>query len=149
MKKIGTLEENYIVYWKSKGKFRIEFQYDGHTISLADFESYPRLSEETLAFSANLIVDGVMVGDCSNEGRGGCANWHTYTNRELVWELANKVKEVEMYCFPSLKESFADIIDVLASYYDVFQRERSAKSAKEAVDELQKHADELRLKYSR
>lgn len=148
MKRIGILENNYAVYWKSKGHFRVEFQYDGHTISLSEFECYPRLSEETLAFSAFLILDGVRVGDCSNEGRGGCASYHAYEHWDLARKVSDAVAEVENYCFPKTKLNLYDVIDTLANYYNVFQAEKSCNTAKNAIDELNAYADKLRIKYA-
>ena len=149
MKKIGTLENNYAVYWKSKGKFKVEFQHDGHTISLADFEYYPRLSEETSCFAAVLIIDGIAVGDCSNEGRGGCANYHAFDNWELVRKVDESLRELEDYCFPKMKESLADVIDTLANYYITFGEIKSKIVAENAIVEMQEYADKLREKYAR
>ena len=148
MKKIGTIENNYVVYWKSKGHFRVEFQHDGHTISLANFDYYPRLSEETSAFSANLILDGIMVGDCSNEGRGGCASYHAFDHWDLAREIDSMLREMNNYIFPSMKESLYDVIDSLANYTITFGEMKSKKMAEQAVVELQEYADKLKLKYS-
>jgi hypothetical protein len=149
MKKIGTLENNYAIYWKSKGHFRVEFQHDGHTISLADFEYFPRLSEETSCFAAALVLDGILVGDCSNEGRGGCANYHAFNHWDLARTIDSAVRELNNYCFPSLHESLASIIDTLAEYTITFGEIKSKKMAENAVIELQEYADKLRVKYSR
>jgi hypothetical protein len=40
-------------------------------IELKSFKHYPDLSEETLAFSAVLYLDGEKVGKVSNDGKGG------------------------------------------------------------------------------
>lgn len=149
MKKIGTLENNYAVYWKSKGKFKVEFQHDGHTISLADFEYFPRLSEETSCFAAILIIDGIAVGDCSNEGRGGCADYHAFDNWELVRKVDESLRELEDYCFPKMKESLADVIDTLANFNITFGEISSKKVAENAIVEIQEYADKLREKYAR
>lgn len=148
MKKIGTIENNYVVYWESKGHFRVEFQHDGHTISLADFEYFPRLSEETSCFAAELILDGIMVGDCSNEGRGGCANYHAFNHWDLAREIDSMLREMDNYIFPSMKLSLYDVIDNLANYTIIFEEMKSKKMAEQAVVELQEDADKLKLKYS-
>ena len=148
MKKIGTIENNYVVYWKSKGHFRVEFQHEGHTISLADFEYFPRLSEETSCFAAELILNGIMVGDCSNEGRGGCANYHAFNHWDLAREIDSMLREMDNYIFPSMKLSLYDVIDNLANYTITFGEMKSKRMAEQAVVELQEDADKLKLKYS-
>lgn len=147
MKKIGTIENNYVVYWKSKGNFRVAFECDGHSISLNEFEYYPRMSEETNAFVADLILDNIMVGDCSNEGRGGCANYSAHKQWDLAREIDEVVSQLEHYCFPKLKLSLCDIIDALAEYYIIFGEMKTGTNAKNAIKELQNRADEYRDKY--
>lgn len=40
--------------------------------TVEDYEEYPRLSEETCAYSAVLCFDGKPFADASNKGQGGC-----------------------------------------------------------------------------
>lgn len=40
-------------------------------VELRRFKSYPRLSEETVAFNADLWIDGKKVAEASNDGHGG------------------------------------------------------------------------------
>lgn len=40
-------------------------------VELRNFEFYPRLSEETNAFNADLWIDGKKVGTAENDGKGG------------------------------------------------------------------------------
>lgn len=40
-------------------------------IELRKFKHYPRLSEETVAFNADVYVDGVLVAYAENDGKGG------------------------------------------------------------------------------
>lgn len=47
-------------------------------IELKNLKHYPRLSDETNAFSADLYVDGKKAADCSDDGRGGCIRFETY-----------------------------------------------------------------------
>jgi uncharacterized membrane protein len=74
MKVIGIVEDNFYFVQKTPKKIAVEFRVGNHTISLENFEYYERMSEETNAFSADLVLDGEKVGDCSTDGRGGCAN---------------------------------------------------------------------------
>lgn len=149
MKKIGTIENHYAIYWKSTGHYRVEFQSAGHTISLSSFEYYPRMSEETNAFVANLILDGVMVGECSNEGRGGCANYYAYNNLDLANTIAGIVSHIENFCFPRVNLSLYDVIDQLADYYIIFGEMKTSAMAKRAVEELNQRAEQLRERYSK
>lgn len=41
-------------------------------ITLKRFSHYPRMSEETEAFNADLAYEGVVIGSAKNEGHGGC-----------------------------------------------------------------------------
>jgi hypothetical protein len=40
-------------------------------LSFQSFKSSPRMSEETLAFTATVLLDGKAVGTARNDGRGG------------------------------------------------------------------------------
>ena len=56
-------------------------------IELKNFKHYDRLSEETLAFSGNIWVNGIKCGSADNTGKGGCASYHhegTEASRELI-----------------------------------------------------------------
>lgn len=45
-------------------------------IELRNIEVYPRLSEETTAFSADIYFEGRKVGTAENSGKGGCNDTH-------------------------------------------------------------------------
>lgn len=51
-------------------------------IELKNLKVYPRLSEETTAFTATVYADGKKVGEAKNDGHGGC-NIYYWTNAEL------------------------------------------------------------------
>lgn len=56
-------------------------------IELKNFRFYDRLSEETLAFSGNIWVNGTKCGNADNTGKGGCASYYhegTEASRELI-----------------------------------------------------------------
>lgn len=48
-------------------------------ITLKKIEWSSRQSEETNCFVANLYVDGVLLGEVSNSGQGGCDRFHPAT----------------------------------------------------------------------
>ena len=148
IKEIGVVENNYHILQKNVGNYVVEFRVGTHTISLANFEWYERMSEETNAFCADLILDGIKVGDCSNEGRGGCASYHAFGNWELAEEIEKEVCEVENYCFPPMKLSLYDVIDNIASIMVFFiaNQPTTTKKANALVDYLQKQSEKYRNK---
>lgn len=150
MKEIGLVENNYYFVQKSARKFGVEFRVGNHTISLENFEFYERMSEETNAFSADLVLDGINVGNCSNEGRGGCANYSAYKNWDLSREIATAVSEVEDYCFPKRKLTLEDVIDQLASFTIVLNENKitTIARAKMVVESLNKEAVKYRKAYA-
>lgn len=150
MKEIGLVENNYYFVQKSARKIGVEFRVGNHTISLENFEFYERMSEETNAFCADLVLDGKKVGDCSNDGRGGCANYSAHKNWDLAREIATAVSEVEDYCFPERKLTLEDVIDQLASFMVFLQDNKvtTITKAKAVVKYLNEQAVKYRKMYS-
>lgn len=60
----------------------ISVKVNGHTFTLANVEVYERMSEETTAFCADVLIDGIVVGECQNNGKG--EGNYPYINREYV-----------------------------------------------------------------
>lgn len=157
MKKIGTLENNYHIYQKSAKIFVVQFEVNGHTIAIDNFKYCDWMSEETNCFRADLILDGKTVGECSNEGHGGCANYHCYgnTNEEtrnnyaLAREISAEVEKVEDYCFPKRHLYFCDVLDNLGSIALMFQENKVASLAKAnaVIAYMQETADKYRKRY--
>ena len=50
-------------------------------LTLKKIEITRSLSEETLAYTANVYVDNRIAGSVSNKGHGGSTNFHSHTNR--------------------------------------------------------------------
>jgi hypothetical protein len=150
MKVIGIVEDNFYFVQKTPKKIAVEFRVGNHTISLENFEYYERMSEETNAFSADLVLDGEKVGDCSNDGRGGCANYSAHKNWDLAREIATAVSEVEDYCFPERKLTLEDVIDQLASFMVFLQDNKvtTITKAKAVVKYLNEQAVKYRKMYS-
>ena len=99
--KIGVIENIYNIYKTIGNKYLIECAVGGHTISITNFEYYERMSEETNCFVGDLVLDGNIVGECRNEGRGGCSSYYAHKNWELAREIESIVKaindELELY----------------------------------------------------
>lgn len=150
VKEIGIVENNYHFVQTKPRKFDVVFRIGEHSVSLANFEFYERMSEETKAFSAELILDNVNVGDCSNDGKGGCANYHAFGNWDLARKIATEISEVNDYCFPKLKLSLEDVIDQLASFIIILQEYKvtTITRAKLVVEDLNKEADKYRKKFA-
>jgi hypothetical protein len=151
MKRIGTVENNFHIYQKKLGSYMVVFLTENHSVSLINFEWCDFMSEETLAFKADLVIDGVIVGECRNDGHGGCANYYGYNN----WDLTNKAEEeisaMEDYCFPKMKLSLSDVIDKIANLMVtlITSKIRSNVMALCVIEQIQKQADYYRNKYSK
>ena len=62
-------------------------------IELKHIEYSPALSEETIAFAANLYIDGVHAGFASNRGHGGSTDYYHKDERGR-----GLIKAAETYC---------------------------------------------------
>ena len=83
-------------------------------IELKNLKINLSFSEETIMFMADLVINGIVVGEANNDGRGGCTNYSVRTydtkkrtslsvsdivrNRELL-------KQAEAYCLSLPKVS--------------------------------------------
>ena len=77
-------------------------------ITLKKFQHYPRMSEETTAFNADIAHEGVTVGTAENDGHGGCTFVHLNDKGRSIPAL------VEASKLPELNEdSLTNIIDNL------------------------------------
>jgi hypothetical protein len=86
-------------------------------IELKKISFSERMSEETNCFVADLFINGKKVGECKNDGRGGCTDYHGNTKADNVL-----IKEAEAYCksLPKVKfgtstweQSLESVIDDL------------------------------------
>lgn len=146
MKEIGVVENNYHILQKNARNYVVEFRIGGHTISIVNFEWYERMSEETNAYSGDLVLDGINVGDCSNDGKGGCAMYHAFGKWELANEISQILKNTENYCFPSMALSLEDVIDNIASIMVTFIANKVTTYTKAVlvINYLQTQADKYR-----
>lgn len=77
-------------------------------ITLKRFQHYPRMSEETNAFNADIAYEGVTVGTAENDGHGGCTFVHLNDKGRSIPAL------VEASRLPEGNEaSLTDIVDNL------------------------------------
>ena len=63
-------------------------------IELKKISFYERMSEETNCFAADLYINGKKVGECKNDGQGGCTDYYgsTLENNQLIREAENYFK---------------------------------------------------------
>lgn len=59
---------------------------------LKNVKEYKALSEETIAFSANLYKNNKKVASCRNDGRGGCndVDWESESERQSFTQYISK-----------------------------------------------------------
>ncbi len=74
-------------------------------IELKNLRIYDKMSEETIAFTADVYVNGKKVAYAKNEGCGGCTYYHSYPNADRAL-----LKAAEDYCkaLPPEKSTYGD-----------------------------------------
>jgi len=78
-------------------------------IELKKIKHYPKLSEETEAFTAELYVDDKKVADVRNDGRGGCNFCYSYDKNSR-----SIIKQAEEFCktLPPVTSDYEDVGDL-------------------------------------
>jgi len=95
-------------------------------IEIRNIKIAPFLSEETIAFTSDVFVNGVKTAYAKNDGQGGCTFYHAYENkRELL-------AEAEAYA-KSLSNNLEDIIDNVIYAKD---QEREQKKFEKKVEKM-------------
>lgn len=64
-----------------------------YSLSLTDFEHAAALSEETIAYSATLVVNGRPVATVKNRGRGGMSMIHAHRPFDETKPVLKEVRE--------------------------------------------------------
>ena len=77
-------------------------------VTLKRFQHYPRMSEETNAFNADIVHDGVVVGSAENDGHGGCTFVHLNDKGRTIPEIVSASNLPE-----GNDDSLTDIVDNL------------------------------------
>lgn len=97
-------------------------------ITLKRFQHYPRMSEETVAFNADIAYEGVVVGTAENDGHGGCTFVHLNDKGRSIPAIA------EANALPEGNEdSLTDIVDNLVdrTIHDKWVANQRKKVAKQ------------------
>jgi hypothetical protein len=79
-------------------------------ITLKRFQHYPRMSQETEAFNADLAYEGVTVGSAENDGHGGCTFVHLNDKGRSIPDLveANKLSEIDDNSLTSIVDELVE-----------------------------------------
>lgn len=83
------------------------------SITLKRFQHYPRMSQETEAFNADIAYEGVTIGTAENNGHGGCTFVHLNDKGRAIPEIitANQIPEFSNGKFN--EDSLTNIVDRL------------------------------------
>jgi hypothetical protein len=101
-------------------------------ITLKRFQHYPRMSEETEAFNADISYEGVLVGTAKNEGHGGCTFVYLNDKGRAIPALVASNQTPEFSDGKFNEDSLTNIVDNLVeqaikSKWVEKQRRRVAK----------------------
>jgi len=55
-------------------------------ITIKSFKTVKWMSEETICFTASVLIDGKVIGEASNEGHGGCTFIHFIGDACQIWD---------------------------------------------------------------
>jgi hypothetical protein len=102
-------------------------------ITLKRFQHYPRMSEETVAFNADIAHEGVVVGTAENDGHGGCTSVHLNDKGRNIPAIVEASRLPE-----GNEDSLTDIVDNLVDQtiqdkWVAKQRKRIEKQLAETV----------------
>ena len=99
-------------------------------VELKKLAIYPRLSEETTAFNADLWIDGVKVGSAKNDGHGGMTfvSWVVPPARRSEIETVLKARVPAEYKFSTGVEwAIDEIVDAKRDEKAVAKQDASFK----------------------
>lgn len=109
-------------------------------VTLKKITFYERMSEETNCFAADLYINGKKVGECKNDGQGGCTNYYgnSKENNEIIRQTEEHFKSLPMvqmtgdYTFkyqPSLEHEIDDQFELYLKAKEEKKREKLMESA--------------------
>jgi hypothetical protein len=84
-------------------------------IELKNIKINLTFSEETTMFRADLAINGVIVGEAKNDGRGGCTFYsaksydvkkQAFLSDEIRQQYRNTIKQAEEFCSSLPKEKY-------------------------------------------
>jgi hypothetical protein len=102
-------------------------------ITLKRFQHYPRMSQETEAFNADLAYEGVVIGSAENNGHGGCTFVHLNDKGRAIPDLveASRLSELD-------DNSLTNIVDELVgkTIHDKWVDKQRKKTEKELATKV-------------
>jgi hypothetical protein len=102
-------------------------------ITLKRFQHYPRMSQETEAFNADLAYEGVVIGSAENDGHGGCTFVHLNDKGRAIPALveASRLSELD-------DNSLTNIVDELVgkTIHDKWVDKQRKKTEKELATKV-------------
>jgi hypothetical protein len=115
-------------------------KYTQMKVELKKISFNERMSEETNCFTADLYINGRKVGECKNEGHGGCTDYHGDTKEDNVliakaeayYKSLPKVKD-EKYNFEYQPTLEGAIDEQLEEYLKAKERKRFEKYMVDAI----------------
>ena len=105
-------------------------------VELKKIKIHEDMSEETTCFNAEIYIDGINVGTTSNDGRGGCTDYHSYPGfYELFRNAEAHLASMPNIVYPadefsgelSIKCTFENWIDFQVSEFQKAKDERKAE----------------------
>jgi hypothetical protein len=125
------------VYEQGK-TFQAYFKLGDNTLTLDNISYYPELSQETTCYKADMVINGVKIGFCKNDGNGGCADF--YFNQDADTEsIFNFIKEIKVqpnFVFPMCVLMFEDVLDVLSDLNINIRNVKTKKMLKEVLKDF-------------
>lgn len=110
-----------------------------YTITLKGYKSVAWMSEETVCFTAQVLINGTVYGEAANDGHGGCTFVHYKTDvcRGFCEDLAKAAKPADYGWEFCQTLTFDNLVDILVQKIDVQKQEEKivkkvrTKAAKE------------------
>jgi hypothetical protein len=111
----------------------------GSTLSLKGYKTVSWMSEETVCFTATVLIDGKPVGEAENDGHGGCTfvRFVSPAAEALAEKIAKDAKPADYGWEFCQTLTFDNLVDILVQKIDVQKQEEKivkkvrTKAAKE------------------
>ena len=108
-------------------------------LSLKSFKTVRWMSEETICFTATVLLDGKVIGTASNEGHGGCTFVHftSPTVESTAESFAKSINPADIKGWEFLADkgfTLDCLIDILV------EREESKKETARIVSKIRRNA---------
>jgi hypothetical protein len=91
-------------------------------LTLKSFKTVRWMSEETICFTASLFLEGKMIGQASNEGKGGCTFIHYVSpqSKATLEAFAKSLNPADFKGWEFRTEGFdvTDLVDILVEQED-------------------------------